>query len=268
MISPTRVVAVAALVSTLCGVSLRAGSQDPQAPPPNMAAYYVGLLKRAGQRSTGDKAADSAIQAEHIASLERRWREGTLVGAGPITSGGDLRGILIIAAGDLDRARAVAADDPAVTAGRLAVEVHPWWGPKDIGAGYADTMRANPAAQPPMRTYQLAFLRRGPRWTAEKSPAVKAVQEGHMAHIREMGASGKLVAAGPFLDDGPLAGIFRVRCNPGGGESVGRPRSRGAGRPAPARLAWVDGGGGRPAEGRLTRTQQKCGASPCVTAGR
>jgi uncharacterized protein len=214
MISPTRVVAVAALVSTLCGVSLRAGSQDPQAPPPNMAAYYVGLLKRAGQRSTGDKAADSAIQAEHIASLERRWREGTLVGAGPITSGGDLRGILIIAAGDLDRARAVAADDPAVTAGRLAVEVHPWWGPKDIGAGYADTMRANPAAQPPMRTYQLAFLRRGPRWTAEKSPAVKAVQEGHMAHIREMGASGKLVAAGPFLDDGPLAGIFVFDATP------------------------------------------------------
>ena len=29
-----------------------------------------------------------------------------------------------------------------------------------------------------------------------------------MAHIREMGASGKLVAAGPFLDDGALAGIF------------------------------------------------------------
>jgi uncharacterized protein len=40
------------------------------------------------------------------------------------------------------------------------------------------------------------------------SPAVTAVREGHMAHVREMGASGKLVAAGPFVDNGDLAGIF------------------------------------------------------------
>jgi uncharacterized protein YciI len=208
MSTPTRVAAAATLLSLLWCASPAAGAQDPQAPPPNMAAYYVGLLKRGPQRSTGDKAADTALQTRHIASLERRWREGTLVGAGPITEEGDLRGILIITAGDLDRARAIAADDPAVLAGRLAVDVHPWWGPRDIGAGYAAATRADPAARPAMRTYQLAFLRRGPKWTAEASPAVKAVQEGHMAHIREMGASGKLVAAGPFLDDGALAGIF------------------------------------------------------------
>jgi uncharacterized protein YciI len=208
MNTATRLAAAVTVLSTLWCVLAAASAQDPQAPPPNMAAYYVGLLTRGAQRSAGDKAADTALQAEHIASLERRWREGTLVGAGPITGGGDLRGILIITASDLDGARAIAGDDPAVAAGRLAIDVHPWWGPRDIGAGYANTMRANPAAQPPMRTYQLAFLRRGPKWTAEQSAAVKAVQEGHMAHIREMGASGKLVAAGPFLDGGTLAGIF------------------------------------------------------------
>jgi uncharacterized protein YciI len=200
--------AAAVIMLTLWWLGIGAAAQDAQAPPPNMAAYYVGLLKRGAQRSTGDKKADAALQAEHLASLERRWREGTLVGAGPITGSGDLRGILIITASDLERARAIAGDDPAVVAGRLTVDVHPWWGPKDIGAGYADTMRANPAAEPPMRTYQLAFLRRGPKWTAEQTPEVKAVQEGHMANIREMGASGKLVAAGPFLDGGTLAGIF------------------------------------------------------------
>ena len=84
MISPSRVAAVATLVSMLWCVSLRAAPHRvPQAPPPNMAAYYVGLLKRGAERSTGDKAADTELQAEHIASLERRWREETLVGAGP-----------------------------------------------------------------------------------------------------------------------------------------------------------------------------------------
>jgi uncharacterized protein YciI len=204
----TLLAAAVTVCSTLCCASFGAAGQDPQAPPPNMAAYYVGLLKRGAERSRGDKAADANLQAEHIASLERRWREGTLVGAGPVIDGGDLRGILIITSGDLDRARAIAGDDPAVRAGRLTVDVHPWWGPKDIGAGYAAVMRADPAARPAMRTYQLAFLRRGPKWTAAQSPAVTAVQEGHMAHIREMGASGKLVAAGPFLDGGTLAGIL------------------------------------------------------------
>ena len=208
MITRTCLAAAATAFSILGCASLGAAAQDPQAPPPNMAAYYVGLLKRGAERSKGDTAADTALQAEHIASFERRWREGTVVGAGPVMGDGDLRGIVIIIAGDLDRARAVAADDPAVVAGRLGVEVHPWWGPKNIGAGYAAAKRADPAARPAMRTYQLAFLRRGPKWTAEQSPAVTAVQEGHMAHIREMGASGKLVAAGPFLDSGGLAGIF------------------------------------------------------------
>jgi uncharacterized protein YciI len=90
----------------------------------------------------------------------------------------------------------------------LRVEVHPWWGPKDIGAGYAARMHADPKANPSMHTYQLAFLRRGPKWTAEESPALAALQEQHMAHIRKMGDSGKLVAAGPFLDDSDMAGIF------------------------------------------------------------
>jgi uncharacterized protein YciI len=208
MSTATHLAVAVTVLSTLVSVRIGAAAQEPQAPPPNMATYYIGLLKRGAEPSVGDTQADTALQAEHVASLERRWREGTLVGAGPITDAGELRGILIITASDLDRARAIARDDPAVIAGRLAVDVHPWWGPKDIGARYAATKRADPAARPAMRTYQLAFLRRGPKWTAEPSPAIKAVQEGHMAHIREMGASGKLVAAGPFLDGGALAGIF------------------------------------------------------------
>jgi uncharacterized protein YciI len=211
---PRCIVGAAAVLAMVWVAAVSVAQQSPGMPPPGMASYYVGLLKRGPVRSSGDKAADADLQARHIASLERRWREGSLVGAGPIAEDDDLRGILLITADDPARARAVAEADPAVQANRLAVDVHPWWGPKDLGAAYNAKMRADPLAPPRLRTYQLAFLRRGPRWTAEETPAVTALQERHMAHIREMAATGKLVAAGPFLDGGELAGIFVFDATP------------------------------------------------------
>ena len=55
---------------------------------------------------------------------------------------------------------------------------------------------APPAKPFAMRTYYMALLYRGPSWTADDTPEVKAIGEGHMAHIREMGAAGKLLIAG------------------------------------------------------------------------
>lgn len=74
-----------------------------------------------------------------------------------------------------------------------------------------------PAVTPPavkfeMHKYFMGFLRRGPAWSAEQTPEVKQVSEGHMAHIRAMGATGKLVLAGPFEIEGTppnaIAGIL------------------------------------------------------------
>jgi uncharacterized protein YciI len=80
---------------------------------------------------------------------------------------------------------------------------------------------APPAITPPipipeveMSTYYLVLLRRGPAWTAEETPAVKKLQEGHMANIRRLAQEGKLVIAGPFLEQtgaGSLAGLFIFR---------------------------------------------------------
>jgi uncharacterized protein YciI len=72
---------------------------------------------------------------------------------------------------------------------------------------------ACPPAKPfAMRIYYMAFLYRGPAWTAEETPASKALGDGHMAHIRAMGESGKLLVAGPFEQPpeakDALAGIF------------------------------------------------------------
>jgi uncharacterized protein YciI len=59
-----------------------------------------------------------------------------------------------------------------------------------------------------MTTYYVALLYRGPKWTPEVTEETKRIQEGHMANIRKMAGSGKLVLAGPFSDDGTLRGMF------------------------------------------------------------
>ena len=71
---------------------------------------------------------------------------------------------------------------------------------------------AAPAKEFKMRTYYVAFLKRGPAWSTERTPEAIAIGEGHMANIKRLADCGKLLIAGPF-DVGPtpppdaLAGI-------------------------------------------------------------
>lgn len=64
-----------------------------------------------------------------------------------------------------------------------------------------------------MRSYFMGFLKRGPNWTAERTPEIEEIGKGHMAHIGKMAAAGDLIIAGPFVQGedatkGALAGIF------------------------------------------------------------
>jgi uncharacterized protein YciI len=61
---------------------------------------------------------------------------------------------------------------------------------------------------PEMMTYYVGLLFRGPAWTPDETPEVRALQEGHMANIRRLAVAGKLILAGPFTDDGKLRGMF------------------------------------------------------------
>lgn len=69
-----------------------------------------------------------------------------------------------------------------------------------------------PAGKFEMQMYYMGFLRRGPAWSPEKTPEVQRISEGHMAHLNAMGATGKLVLAGPFEIEGTppnaIAGIL------------------------------------------------------------
>lgn len=94
--------------------------------PANMEVVYFGLLL-AGPNADAIESADlEKIQADHMAHIQKLATAGKLVLAGPFLDGGQRRGVFVFRTETLDEAEALAAADPAVKAGRLAVDIHPW----------------------------------------------------------------------------------------------------------------------------------------------
>lgn len=103
--------------------------QIPKEPEKTMTAL-LGLLRRPSGAPSYSTEELEEIQAGHREHLKKMTDSGDLVLAGPIDRGGDLRGILIFRTGDAERIEKLVAEDPAVQAGRLKVELHPWTVPE------------------------------------------------------------------------------------------------------------------------------------------
>ncbi|MEX1384282.1 YciI family protein [Lutibacter sp.] len=58
-----------------------------------------------------------------------------------------------------------------------------------------------------MKTYVMAFLKRGPNRSQDSITAAN-LQRSHLENITKLANAGKLVLAGPFLDTGDLRGIY------------------------------------------------------------
>lgn len=172
-----------------------------------MTTYYMGLLRRGPRWSPEVTPEIERLQAEHMAHIKSMADSGSLVAAGPMRDNVELRGIFLFKTDSYGDARALAGADPAVKAGRLVVELHPWYGPAGIGDKYAEAARKG---SPPtaMATYYFCLLHRGPKWTAESTPETERLQAAHLGWINDKAKSGKLVAAGPFTDDVDVLGVF------------------------------------------------------------
>ncbi|MCI0612721.1 YciI family protein [bacterium] len=105
-----------------CG--LTSGIPEEQQPP-QLVTYYLGLLYKGPVRTqSADESAK--IQSAHLQHLESLYKQGALLIAGPMGDDGDLRGIVVLKVKSLEEAQALVNNDPAVKAGRLRVELHPW----------------------------------------------------------------------------------------------------------------------------------------------
>jgi len=93
--------------------------------------FQLILLRRPDGAPAYDEQTTARIQREHLAFYASMREAGHVVTNGPVLDQPDeaLRGIAIFAARSLDRAQELASTDPAVRAGRLAVEAMTWWCP-------------------------------------------------------------------------------------------------------------------------------------------
>jgi uncharacterized protein YciI len=166
-------------------------------PESKMVEFHMALLKRGPKFSASGMSKE--VQQAHIANVMSMLDSGKAIIAGPLGDEGDIVGIYILRSKSAEEARAWAESDPAVKAGDLVAEMHPWW---------SEDVMKKPDTPLKLTTAYLGLLTRGAKWTPEKTPATEELQKAHIANIIRLAAMKKLVVAGPFGDNGTLRGIF------------------------------------------------------------
>lgn len=94
-----------------------------------MQQYFMAFLKKGKNREQSKKTADS-LQRLHLAHLGKMYELGYADISGPFGDLGDIRGVTIYNVPTIEMADSLANADPMVKAGRLEIEMHPWWAAK------------------------------------------------------------------------------------------------------------------------------------------
>jgi uncharacterized protein YciI len=177
-------------------------SQEKQEPAHKMVQFHMALLKRGPKWTATENEEIKRLKQQHVEYVTSLFESGKVVIAGPLTDGGETAGVFVFRAQSAEEAKVWAEADPTVASGFVIAEMHPWWSADIFG---------KPAKPFKLTQTFLAFLTRGEKWTPEKTPATEEIQKGHMANINKLHEMKKLVAAGPFGDNGHLRGIFVFR---------------------------------------------------------
>ena len=175
-----------------------------QEPPHKLVQFQMAVFKKAPKWAATSDAERGRIFQEHLASVISMYESGKMIMAGPFADNTDLVGIFIMRATSAGEAKTWVDADPAVKAGLMLPEMHPWWS-EDIFKKASTPLR--------MSTVYFAFLKKGPNRKEgdDKNPEIQELQKEHIANIQRLAKLGKLVVAGPFGDDTELRGIFVFR---------------------------------------------------------
>ena len=94
-----------------------------------MQKYFIAFLKKGPNRSQPEEEANK-LQSAHMAHLGKMYELGYADISGPFEDDSDISGITIYNVPTLQMADSLANADPMVKAGRLVIEMHPWWAAK------------------------------------------------------------------------------------------------------------------------------------------
>ena len=106
-------------------LSLLVYAEETEKPKYEMKTYQMVLLYKGPNRDQ-DSIETMKIQEGHMANIQRLGDEGKLIVAGPFLDDKDLRGIFIFDSESEEEVKALVDTDPAIIAGRLRYEIHPW----------------------------------------------------------------------------------------------------------------------------------------------
>ncbi len=95
-----------------------------------MQQYFMVFLKKGPIRGQNEEES-AELQKEHLAHLKKMYELGYADISGPFEDNGDIRGVTIYNVPTLKMADSLAHADPMVKAGRLEIEIHPWWAAKE-----------------------------------------------------------------------------------------------------------------------------------------
>ncbi|GAA3593561.1 hypothetical protein Q4Q39_06215 [Flavivirga amylovorans] len=94
-----------------------------------MQQYFMAFLKTGPIRGQNEEET-ALLQEEHLAHLTKMYDLGYADISGPFGDDGDIRGVTVYNVPTLKMADSLANSDPMVKAGRLEIEIHPWWAGK------------------------------------------------------------------------------------------------------------------------------------------
>ncbi|WP_298550355.1 hypothetical protein [uncultured Algibacter sp.] len=94
-----------------------------------MQQYFMAFLKRGPIRGQNEEES-AELQKLHMEHLGKMYDMGYADISGPFGDDGNMRGVTIYNVPTLKMADSLANSDPMVIAGRLEIEIHPWWAGK------------------------------------------------------------------------------------------------------------------------------------------